>query len=674
MASGKDGGSTPENVVKQPLEARTGEEVSVDSDPVPAALRRSGSPVLVEVSFEVCCQAGGIYTVLRSKAPFTAQSWGRNYWMVGPYREASAKIEFEPSRPPRIIGSVLEELAQRGVRVHCGRWLITGRPQVLLIDIASVRTHLTQMKYYLWKDCGIGTPGDDWECDECVAFGYVVSDLLMALDQRLASHPLVVQFHEWQAGVALPVLRYRRATFATVFTTHATLVGRSLSAANVNLYEDLSTIDADRVAREHGFLHRHRLERAAATSADVFTTVSDITGQEAEVFFGRRAECLLPNGLNVERFAAPHEFQNLHQQAKEKIHKFVMGHFFPSYTFDLTRTLYVFSAGRYEYRNKGMDVFIDALWELNRRLKAEPNDITVVAFIIARANYRGHNVDTLNRQAMFNELRATCDSIREDMGRRLFEAVSAGQLPTIEDLLDEYDRVRLKRMIHAWRQGPPPTIVTHDLVDEVHDPVLARLRQRGLLNAADDPVKVIFHPEFLTAASPVLGVEYDEFVRGCNLGVFASYYEPWGYTPMECIVRGVPAVTSDLSGFGGYVMDHFPEHDSIGMYVARRRNVSLETTVYQVAGWLHDLTRMSLRDRIQLRNLVESHADKFDWAEMGRNYRTARRLALNKRYPERMRPGAGPPGRGAAQPPRNDRAAGRLRRGAPRDVRRNGPS
>jgi glycogen(starch) synthase len=131
----------------------------------------------------------------------------------------------------------------------------------------------------------------------------------------------------------------------------------------------------------------------------------------------------------------------------------------------------------------------------------------------------------------------------------------------------------------------------------------------------------------------VIGLEYDDFVRGCNLGVFPSYYEPWGYTPMECVVRGVPAITSDLSGFGAYLMDHFPDHDANGMYVARRRRVSLNTTVYQVAGWLHALTRMSLRERIALRNRVESYADAFDWTHMSRYYRAARRMALERYYP-----------------------------------------
>lgn len=592
------------------------------------------APLLFEIAWEVCSQVGGIYTVLRSKAPATVRLWGDQYCLIGPYREAEAKIELEPQPPPTgPIQETIDELAARGAHIHFGRWLVTGRPLTLLIDPASVAHRLAQVKYSLWKDNGVGSPAGDNEFDEIVLFGAAVAEFLTVLQQRLAGRPLLAHFHEWQGAAALPMLRHRQVPLATVFTTHATTVGRNLSAANVNLYEHLGSIDAGAVAYTHGYGHRHALEGAAAQAADVFTTVSGITALEARQFLARPPDCLLPNGLNIERFAAPHEFQVLHRASRELIHEFVMGHFFPSYTFDLDRTLYIFTSGRYEYRNKGLDVFIEALSELNRRMRADGASATVVAFIITRGWYKALNVDTLNRQAMFNELRDTCESIAEDMGRRLFDTVARGRMPGIDDLLDEYGAVRLKRMMHALHRPQPPTIVTHDLVDDANDPVLRHLRHRGLCNAAEDRVKVVFHPEFMSATSPLLGMDYDQFVRGCHLGVFPSYYEPWGYTPLECVVRGIPAITSDLSGFGNYVIENFPDHDGNGLYVARRRGTSFENTVAQVVEWIYELTRMSRRDRIALRNRVESHADHFDWANLNRYYVAAHRMALQKRYP-----------------------------------------
>jgi glycogen synthase len=592
-----------------------------------------GDPLLFEVAWEVCCQAGGIYTVLRTKAPAAVRRWGPGYWLVGPYRPAAAAVEFEPEPPTGVMAEAVAALGQRGMVIHCGRWLVSGRPQVALVDFLSIAAAMNDMKYYFWKDLGIGTPPGDHEQEEIASFGYVVADLLQAVRERVGDRPMLAHFHEWQGAAALPILKHRQVSIPTVFTTHATLVGRSLSASNVDLYDHLPNINGEAVAHERHMTSRFQIERAATQAADVFTTVSGITAMEAEQFLGRKPDILSPNGLNVERFAAPYQFQNLHRQNKALIHEFVMGHFFPSYTFDLNRTLYFFTAGRYEYRNKGFDVFIEALYRLNQRLKERPNHVTVVAFIIAPASYRSLNVETLNRQAMFHELRETCESIKEEMGQRLFRTIADGRMPTTEDLLDEFARVRLKRMMHAWRQGPPPTIVTHDLTYDAQDQILCHLRHRGLINLKEDPVKVLFHPEFITSTSPILGLEYDQFVRGCNLGVFPSYYEPWGYTPMECVVRGIPAITSDYSGFGAYVMSHFPEHNKHGIFIARRRGVDMETTIENVADWMYALTRMSSRQRIHLRNQVEAYAEHFDWSRMTRYYRAARRFAFQKHYP-----------------------------------------
>ena len=596
---------------------------------------RSLPPLLFEVSWEVCSQVGGIYTVLRSKAPAAVRRWEDGYWLIGAYHESAAKTEFEPASapPPAPFGALLDAFEQRGIVIHYGRWLITGHPQVLLVDVQSAAASLENMEYHYWRDFGIGTPGRDDEFTGIVALGYVAAELMMGVRDHIGERPMLAHFHEWQGAAALPILEKHKARFSTVFTTHATLVGRSLSAADVDLYEHLEQIDGEAVANEHGIAHRFGIERAAARAADVFTTVSGITGLESKQFLGREPDFLLPNGLNIERFAAPYQFQNLHRQNKERIHEFVMGHFFPSYTFDLDRTLYVFTAGRYEFRNKGIDVFIESLYELNQRLKADSGGVTVVAFIIAPAPHRSLNVVTLNRQAMFRELRRASEAISIEMGQRLFRTVAEGRMPTTDDLLDEYARVRLKRMMYACHQGPLPPIVTHDLVDDANDRVLNHLRHRGLINRAEDPVKVVFHPAFISSASPILGLEYDEFVRGCNIGVFPSYYEPWGYTPMECVIRGIPAITSDLSGFGAYVTNHFPDPAANGIYVVNRRGVPFHKTVEQVTDALHGLTRMTRRERIDLRNAVEGQAEQFDWHNLTRHYRAARRAAFAKHYP-----------------------------------------
>jgi glycogen(starch) synthase len=334
--------------------------------------------------------------------------------------------------------------------------------------------------------------------------------------------------------------------------------------------------------------------------------------------------------LNIQRFAAPHEFQYLHQKFKDRINKFVMGHFFPSYTFDLDNTLYLVTSGRYEYRNKGMDMFIEALHKLNWRLKEMVNAPTVVAFIITKAAVKNVNVQVLQNQSMFEDLRHTCAEIADRMNTRLFNSAAEGRMPSFAELLSEDEQVHLKRATHAWRTTRQPLIVTHDLVDDAGDPVLKHLRYRHLFNAADDPVKVVFHPQFVTATSPVINLDYEQFVRGCHMGVFPSYYEPWGYTPMECIALGLPAITTDLSGFGAYCQSHVPNHNERGITVLDRREKGFDQTVDDMTDDLMKFVQLNRRQRIELRNNVEKLGDLFDWSNLVKHYNEAHKLALER--------------------------------------------
>ncbi|MGA2497631.1 MAG: glycosyltransferase, partial [Tepidisphaeraceae bacterium] len=413
-------------------------------------------------------------------------------------------------------------------------------------------------------------------------------------------------------------------------TTHATLLGRYLASDHPEFYSNLDKIDPDREAARYNIYPRFAIERAAAHASTVFTTVSEVTAVEAEKLLGRQADVILPNGLNIQRFAALHEFQNLHREYKEKIHKFVMGHFFPSYTFDLDRTLYVFTSGRYEYRNKGMDMFIESLWRLNQRLRNIPDPPTVVAFIITRAATRNINVQVLQNQSMFEDLQNTCHQVEREMGEVLFRAAATGRMPTFQELLTQDNNMKLKRAMHAWRTSRQPTIVTHDLCDDGNDPILNHLRYRHMFNAADDPVKIVFHPEFATATSPLLNLDYEQFVRGCHVGLFPSYYEPWGYTPMESLALGVPAVTTDLSGFGAYVERHISDAESQGIKVLKRRWQSFEQCSDDMCNYLLGICQLSRRQRIELRNRVERLSEMFDWTQLAQHYHDAHQMALER--------------------------------------------
>jgi glycogen(starch) synthase len=411
-------------------------------------------------------------------------------------------------------------------------------------------------------------------------------------------------------------------------------LGRYLCAGDTDFYNNLVNFDVDHEAGLRGIYHRYCIERAAAHCADVFTTVSHITAFEAENLLKRKPDGVLPNGLNVVKFQAVHEFQNLHAIAKEKIHDFVRGHFYGHYDFDLDNTLYFFTAGRYEFRNKGVDMYLESLARLNHRLKETNSNTTVVAFIIMPAKTHSFTVETLKGHAVVKQLQEAVSEIQQKIGSRIFEASLKGKDVDWDNILTDEERVLLKRRKYALKRDyTMPPVVTHNIVNDGEDQVLATIRRLHLFNASSDRVKVVFHPEFLNASNPVLGVDYDDFVRGCHLGVFPSYYEPWGYTPAECTVMGVPSITTNLSGFGCYMEDNIENPADYGIYIVDRRMKSPDESVHQLTEFMMTFCEKSRRQRINQRNRTERLSDLLDWKRMGLEYVRARFLALRRSYP-----------------------------------------
>jgi len=595
-------------------------------------------PVLLEVAWEVCNQVGGIYQVLRSKAPLMVQRWGERYILVGPYEARSAAVEFEEIRPGGWVAKALNALREQGLVVHYGRWLVPGRPKVMLIEHWQGPEHLAQCKYRLWREHGIGTPGQDWLIDGVVSFADATRRLFEALAEARASYPrsgeggvpLVGHFHEWMGGLAIADIRRRGLPVATVFTTHATLLGRYIASSRDDFYEQLPWLDQQTEAQRFNIVPQHQIERACAHGAHVFTTVSSITAEECTHLLGRPVDVVLPNGLTIGLYNAGHEQQRLHGEYKEEIHKFTMGHFFPSYSFDLDRTIYFFTSGRFEPRNKGFDLCLEAMARLNAELKASNLGKNVVLFIISRRPTRSINPLAMEKRGVLNELEEVCEKITDGVRNRLFSRAASGGKLFLEDLVDEYWMLRYRRAQHALKQHCLPMVVTHILEDDATDPVLSQVRQLNLINHEHDPVKVVYCPDFITPTNRLWGIEYDQFVRGCHLGLFPSAYEPWGYTPLECAAMGVPSVTSDLAGFGRYVQENYPTPEQHGMMVLRRRGRSYHDAATDLARYLLEFCRMERRDRIALRNEVDKRSWDFDWAKLGRAYHAAHDLAIGR--------------------------------------------
>ncbi|MBC6612649.1 glycosyltransferase [Hymenobacter sp. BT507] len=596
--------------------------------------------LLVEAAWEVCNQVGGIYTVIRSKVPAAVQGWGDRYCLLGPYFAQQAQSEFEPFDDIQLtllsdpFAGAVRQMRQRGYDVQYGVWLVTGRPRTVLINPYQVYGHLGAIKSDLWHHHGIPTPDTDDLLHQVEAFGHLAKIFIEILTAEVVPpRRVIAHFHEWMTGVAIPDLRRDQVPAHIVFTTHATLLGRYLAMNDPNFYEHLMQVDWLAEARHFNIETAVSIERAAAHGSHVFTTVSELTVRECIYLLDRFPDAVLPNGLNIERFVALHEFQNLHKQYKDKINEFVMAHFFQSYSFDLDNTLYLFTSGRYEYHNKGFDLTLEALARLNYRLQQSGLEGNVVMFFITKRPFTSINPLVLQNRAILDEVRETCEAIQEQVGERLFYAAAAGtdhRLPDLSGMVDDYWRLRYRRTLQSWKTNALPSIITHNLIDDQNDDILNFMRRANLLNYQHDRVKMVYHPDFVSPTSPLFGMEYGQFVRGCHLGVFPSYYEPWGYTPLECIARGVPAITSDLSGFGDYVMQHVPDHEDKGIYVVHRQERSFHEAAEELTDMLWNFVLQNRRERIAQRNRVENSSELFDWKNLRVYYDRAYALALER--------------------------------------------
>lgn len=366
-------------------------------------------------------EVGGINTVIKTKAPVTEEEYGDRYCLIGPYFSHRADLEVEDLVPEGHMASALDSFKSAGINYRYGKWLVEGSPIVLLLDTQSAWDKLVEWKADFCSITGISGPDNDREMNDAILFGYLTAWFLGSFCHLQMEHAVIAHFHEWLSSLGLVLCRKRAIDVATIFTTHATLLGRYLCAGDVDFYNNMRWFDVDSEAGKRGIYHRYCLERAATHCADVFTTVSHITAYEAEYLLKRKPDGVLPNGINAITFSAMHEFQNLHQENKLKIQSFVEGHFYGHQNFDLDNTLFFFTAGRYEYRNKGVDLYLEALARLNHRLKQYNSPTTVVAFLIMPAATNNYNVDALKGQAVIKKLKEAVENVTEKVGKRLFD-------------------------------------------------------------------------------------------------------------------------------------------------------------------------------------------------------------------------------------------------------------
>lgn len=540
--------------------------------------------LLFETSWEVCNKIGGIYTVLSTKSGTLQKLYKDKVIFVGPdvWSEENPSPYFKET-PSLLKGWSKKVVLPYGIKVRVGRWLVPGKPIAVLVKfdgLYDVRNEFYARMWDLFKVDSLHAYGD---YDEACAFSHAAGIVIESIYNfmRLSRPRVIAHFDEWTTGMGLLYVKEHMPEVATVFTTHATSIGRSICGNGKNLYEYLHAYNGDQMARELNMEAKHSLEKAAAHQADCFTTVSAVTAIECEQLLERRPDVVTPNGFEKDFVPAPRRFEAVRTAARNKILDIagaLLGR-----RFDSDNTFLVATSGRCEYRNKGIDLFLDTM-ERMRAIATE--DRPVVAFVLVPA---------------------WCDAARADLQQQLGnQNCPAAPLPS------------------PW--------ATHTVHNPDNDPIWRRIGWSALgTDTVNANVHVVYTPCYLNGTDGIFDSPYYDVLPGFDATVFPSYYEPWGYTPLESIAFGVPTVTTSLSGFGQWILDNFEnQFDSCGVNVAERNDANYAEIVESIASSLHFLMECGPDERKNIARRAVATSDCAAWSYFIKYYIETYEKALDK--------------------------------------------
>ena len=454
---------------------------------------------IFESSWEVCNKVGGIYTVLSTRAKTLQEEFPDKIIFIGPDCWGDKKCPFFIPD-----SSILKEWQESTtLKVKVGRWDIPGKPISILVDFAPFFAEKDSIYGKLWEDFQVDSLHSYGDYDEASMFSYAAGLVVESLYKflKLENKKVIYQANEWMCGLGALYIKKNIPAIGTIFTTHATSIGRSIAGNNKPLYEYLWAYNGDQMAGELNMQSKHSIEKQTAWNVDCFTTVSDITATECKELIDKPVDIVLPNGFEDDFVPKGSEFtkkRNAARKALLKLANVLTGSQFPD------DTLIVGTSGRYEFRNKGIDVFIEAMNRLNHDEKLQK---PVLAFL---------------------EVPAWVGDPRKDVLERLQKAKGVNTYDTPLDL----------------------PMITHNLYNMSDDKVINMMKNYNMWNRKEDKVKVIFIPSYLNGDDGILNMPYYDVIIGKDLTVYPSYYEPWGYTPLESVAFSVPCITTDLAGFG----------------------------------------------------------------------------------------------------------------------------
>ncbi len=526
---------------------------------------------LFETSWEVCNKVGGIYTAIATKARVLAEEFKDNYILIGPdvWKETLPNPEFTEDK--FLFKSWREVAESEGLRIKVGRWNIPGKPAVILVDFTPYFSEKDKIFAHFWERYKLDSLSGDWDYIEPAFFGYAAGKIIESFYNFNLSHhdKIIGQFHEWLTGTGILYLKERVPQIGTVFTTHATVVGRCIAANNLPLYKNLENYSAETIAGRFGVMAKFSLEKLSAKEADFFTTQSEITNNECRHFLEKEADLLTPNGFDDAWVPVKDDYNARREHSRNKLLEVagaVTGQEYPK------DTILVLSSGRYEIRIKGIDVVIDSLGLLNKQSKLPQ---TMIAFI---AVSYGHNI------------------------------------PRKEVL----DRMNHKDFSHAR----PEEYCTHGLAEPENDIILRKIKENGLLNRPQDKVKVIYIPTYLNGTDGVFNLNYYDLLIGFDGTIFPSYYEPWGYSALESLSFHIPTITTSVAGFGQWIKSLFPAVKDCTAVIDRNDD-NEDELVENIAKHIFNCASKSEKDIIKARIKAYEISRSAQWKNLIANYNEA---------------------------------------------------
>lgn len=537
---------------------------------------------IFETSWEVCNRVGGIYAVLSTKAASMQAAHPDNVFFFGPdidnIYDAQVNCQYFTEQKSLLSGW-RKQLKKAGLQVRIGRWEIPGRPIAILVDFRDIYAEKDEIYSHVWDLYSVKSHAAYGDYDESCLFSWYTGQVMESLYNYLLAEEkaaakaagkrscrkgkAVAHFNEWQTAFGEFYLKEHCPEIGTIFTTHATGIGRSIAGNGKPLYDYFSGYNGDQMADELNMVSKHSVEKQAAHHADCFTTVSDITARECDQLLDKPVDIVTPNGFELDFVPKGPAFSEKREQARAALRRVAEGVTGHPIAED---AMLVCTSGRYEWKNKGIDAYLTSL----RRLADMPIQHEMVAFI----------------------------------------------------------------MVPGWQSGPKEVLgkdnpwTTHTLCDPDHDPAILHICHLGLWNRASEKVKVVFVPSYLNGNDGIFNMTYYDLLIGMDATVFPSYYEPWGYTPMESTAFHVPTITTDLSGFGQWVNDM--PGDTKGVRVMHRTDSNWDELTNGIAETLLEWNNMSPTDKASLRENAKEIADKVTWKQFFSYYEKAYEIALKK--------------------------------------------